>query len=271
MNSDNILALQSRALTEASIISIEVTNSMLDDFNESDLTKRAMTVATGVEDCCMQIVKSQGTIRQSVLLAQEILKLRPAYMSKEAKVLWKAVDDGVVRIIKSAINMVKVSSQYFGFFMRFKQSFQFYQCNEDKSLMVSLQHLHKDVREFGDFQQNFSKTVKELSDEAMQCIQQCVKTKIGADNFEKFRDSREELLQSYLVKKKIVDTKAIELGHEFDKKQTDLINLSAEEVQLRQQVKTLEHCIKLKEDERRGLGQTKKLVMQRKVSGVKIF
>merc|ERR1719245_2170890 len=115
--------------------------------------------------------------------------MRPAKKSAESEKLWKAVDDGIVRIIKTAINMVRISSQYFGFFLRFKQSFQFYQSNEDKSLMISLQHLHKDVREFTDFQQNFSRTVKELSDEAMNCIRQCVTTQVGADNFEKFRDS----------------------------------------------------------------------------------
>merc|ERR1719464_2245057 len=218
MDADNKLALQSRALTEASIVSIDVTKSMMDEFSQNVLTTRALTVATGVEDCCMQIVKSQGTIRQSVLLAQEILKLRPAHMSSEAKVLWKAVDDGIVRIIKTAINMVRISSQYFGFFLRFKQSFQFYQSNDDKSLMISLQYLHKDVREFTDFQQNFSKTVQELSDEAMNCIRQCVTTQVGASNFEKFRNGREASLKTWLDKKKIYDKKAMDLDNELDKK-----------------------------------------------------
>merc|ERR1711997_742661 len=152
---------------------------MMEQFDENIITTRALTVATGVEDCCMQIIKSQGTIRQSVLLAQEILKLRPAHMSDEAKVLWKAVDDGIVRILKTALDMVRVSSQYFGFFLRFKQSFQFYQSNEDKSLMVSLRDLKKDVREFAAFQENFSKTVEALTDETMNCIRECVKTSVG--------------------------------------------------------------------------------------------
>merc|ERR1712083_685426 len=168
--------------------------SMMDKFNESTLSTRALTVATGVEDCCVQIVKSQGMIRQSVLLSQEILKMKPSHMSNEAKALWEVVDNGIFRIIKTAVNMVRVSSQYFGFFLRFKQSFQFYQSNEDKSLMVSLQHLHKDVRQFTAFQENFSKTVKELSDEAMNCIRQCVETQVGAINFEKFRNGREAAL-----------------------------------------------------------------------------
>merc|ERR1719464_709327 len=167
MDADNKLALQSRALTEASIVSIDVTKSMMAEFSQNVLTTRALTVATGVEDCCMQIVKSQGTIRQSVLLAQEILKLRPAHMSSEAKVLWKAVDDGIVRIIKTAINMVRVSSQYFGYFLLFKQAFQFYHSHQDKTLMTSLQHVHKTVRDFTVFKEDFSKTVQELSDEAM--------------------------------------------------------------------------------------------------------
>ena len=70
MDANNRLALQSRALTEASIVSIDVTNSMIDEFNESNWANRALAVAIGVEDCCVQIIRSQGTIRESVLLAQ---------------------------------------------------------------------------------------------------------------------------------------------------------------------------------------------------------
>merc|ERR1719245_397053 len=154
--------------------------------------------------------------------------MRPAKKSAESEKLWKAVDDGIVRIIKTAINMVRVSSQYFGFFLRFKQSFQFYQSNEDKSLMVSLQYLNKDVEQFTTFQENFSKTVKELSDEAMNCIRECVKTSVGARNFEEFRNTREASLKIWLDKKKIYDKKAMDLDHELDQKQKENINTSAE-------------------------------------------
>merc|ERR1712154_394448 len=156
-----------------------------------------------------------------------------------------------------AINMVRISSQYFGFFLRFKQSFQFYQSNEDKSLMVSLQHLHKDVREFTVFQENFSKTVKELSDEAMNCIRQCVETQVGASNFEKFRNGREAALTAWLDKKKIYDKKAMDLDNELDQKKTEAIKMSGELMSLEYKIRILEHTIKNDEDQKRECIKTK--------------
>jgi len=152
----------------------------------------------------------------------------------------------------TAINMVRISSQYFGFFLRFKQSFQFYQSNEDKSLMISLQHLHKDVREFTVFQENFSKTVKELSDEAMNCIKNCVATQVGASNFEKFRNGREAALTTWLDKKKIYDKKAMDLDNELDVKQKENINISAERARLEYKAKMLQHTIDSNEEQMKG-------------------
>ena len=181
-------------------------------------------------------------------------------MSAEARKLWKAVDDGIVRIIKSALHMVRASSQYFGFFLRFKQSFQFYRCNADKSSLVSLQHLHKDVGEFTSFQQNFSKTVKELSDEAMNCIRQCVTTSVGASNFEKFRNSREASLKIWLDKKKIFDKKAMDLDHELDQKQKEMINICAEKARLEYKARMLAHSIKNNKDQKTNCIATKSVL-----------
>merc|ERR1712130_838538 len=137
-------------------------DELMFDAYDKTLSKRALNMATGVEDCCMQIIKSQGTIRESVLLGQEILQMRPAHMSDEAKKLWDAVDKGIIRIFNNAVDMTKGSAKFFGFFSRFQQSFQYYQSNKDKSLMISLQHLHKDVKAFTVFQEDFSKTDKTI-------------------------------------------------------------------------------------------------------------
>ena len=183
-------------------------------------------------------------------------------MSAEAKELWKAVDDGIVRIFKSAINMVRVSAQYFGYFLRFKQSFHFYQSNADKPLLISIQHLRKDVREFTSFQQNFSKTVQELSDEAMNCIRQCVSTSVGASNFEKFRNSREASLKIWLDKKKIFDKKAMDLDHELDQKQKEMINISAEKARLEYKARMLAHSIKNNEEQKKSCIEIKSMLNQ---------
>eukprot|EP01084_Bolivina_argentea_P237040 398474_1 len=136
------LQVQCRSLTKAAMIKINVTDSMSKEFFESPLTLRGLTLAIGVEQCCGRIINSQGQIRQSVFLAAEILKFKPANMKTETKVLWDTVDDGVTQIFCSALEMAKVSSKYFGFFLRFQSSFQFfvscYQQNQNVKLFTSL-------------------------------------------------------------------------------------------------------------------------------------
>eukprot|EP01084_Bolivina_argentea_P293536 504853_1 len=80
---DNEIVLQSEALITASIVSINVTDTMLMEFSENTITERGLTLAVSVEDCCKNVIKNQGEIRQAVFLAQEILKYKPANMNDE--------------------------------------------------------------------------------------------------------------------------------------------------------------------------------------------
>eukprot|EP01084_Bolivina_argentea_P237039 398472_1 len=141
-NNEEDLQVQCMSLTKAAMVKINVTDSMSKEFFESPLTLRGLTLAIGVEQCCGRIINSQGQIRQSVFLAAEILKFKPANMKTETKVLWDTVDDGVTQIFCSALEMAKVSSKYFGFFLRFQSSFQFfvscYQQNQNVKLFTSL-------------------------------------------------------------------------------------------------------------------------------------
>merc|ERR1712013_615204 len=172
---------------------------------------------------------SQSTIRQSVLLASEILKRRPAAqaLDKDATYLWDAVDKGVVRILKSAVQMTRATAQYFSFFLRFKQSFQYFEDNREKSLLVSLKFLQEDCQEFAAFREEFGKTVKALTDAAMDSIENCVKNSIGAGRFEKARLERERTENVYLKKEK----------------QQKKNNVSANVVRLKYTVSELEQAI----------------------------
>merc|ERR1712129_152869 len=102
--------------------------------------------------------------------------------------------------------------------------------------------------------QNFSRTVKELSDEAMNCIRQCVTTQVGASNFEKFRNGREASLKIWLDKKKIYDKKAL------DVKQKENINICAERARLEYKAKMLEHTIKNNEDQKKSCIEIKDML-----------
>eukprot|EP01084_Bolivina_argentea_P084290 152471_1 len=173
-------------------------------------------MALGVEDCCKQLIKNQGEIRQAVFLAQEILGYKPANMSKQKTIkLWTAVDAGIIRIFDSALKMVRVAAEYFGFFLRFQNSFKFfiscYSNGRDVSLFTSLERLKKDVRDFNKFKNEFSKSVIELNATAMECIGNCVKESIGYLTWEKTQASLKDTETEYLRLRKMYDNRSLEL------------------------------------------------------------
>jgi len=240
---NNKLVLHSQALKEAALAEMDITEKMMTKFTESAQTKRALTVALGVEDCCKQVIMSQSTIRQSVLLSMAILDLKPSNMTKEAQALWDAVDTGVTRLMRSAITMAKASCDFFGYFLRFKSSFQYYESNIDAPLLVSLQFLHKDVNEFSSFQAKFMEQVNSLNDEAMQCINNCVKQQGGAAAFEAARKARERNQNEYLMAKAVYDGKEVELDMEFDKLQAERVGVCAEKARAQSKRNTLNDSI----------------------------
>jgi len=237
--------VQCQALTEVSIVSVNVTDSMIDRFSENVTTARALTMARGVEGCCTQIIKSQSTIRQSVLLASEILKLKPAVdtMDAKAKVMWTAVDQGIVRILQTAIDMTRATSVYFSYFLRFRQSLQYYEGNQDKSLATSLEYLKKDCREFDTFRKAFVQTVAQLNTEAMECIKQCVATQIGAGRFEAARSQRARTRDIFLAKQQICDTERARLQKVFEDKQQRRNDTSANIERLKYKMEQLKVTI----------------------------
>eukprot|EP00488_Nonionellina_sp_1-RS-2012_P001850 TRINITY_DN3197_c0_g1_i1.p1 TRINITY_DN3197_c0_g1~~TRINITY_DN3197_c0_g1_i1.p1 ORF type:complete len:271 (-),score=93.91 TRINITY_DN3197_c0_g1_i1:336-1148(-) len=222
------------SLIVASVVSIRVTNSMIVEFTKTQLTDRAYTLALGVEDACERTIRSQGEIRQSVFLAQEILKYKPPpnlLRNETTASLWNAIDKGIIQIFSSALEMVKVSSQYFGFFLRFKNSFQYFQTcyrnNADVSMLVSLERLKRDLREFKAFKDTFSKSIVSLNKTAMDCIQECVETHIGAEQWKKSRESLNTTEAQYIQVMKKLAYKRKELENELNKIKQHLVREEA--------------------------------------------
>eukprot|EP01084_Bolivina_argentea_P028949 53770_1 len=241
-------------LTKASVTKFNIVESLKDECKEDTVKLMALTLAMGVEDGCVAIFKSQGIIRQSVILAQDILKLKPANMndSTTKRKLWKSVDDGIINIFNSAVEMVKVSAKYFSFFLRFKSSFGYFmscyendneQKESDISLTVSMEYLLKDIREFDAFQQSFHQKVNELERKSMKVISECVRTAIGAEEFEISKTSRAKTLQIYLDKQKEYDQKLIDLGQKLNKIWDTKIEQISTSSQLKYQCKLVEKSI----------------------------
>eukprot|EP01084_Bolivina_argentea_P276621 472027_1 len=166
--------VQSRALIAASVASLCVADTMLEEFSTSQRTLRALSIAYRVEDCCKQIIINQGKIRQSVLLARNVLTNKNADMDPITKRLWNSVESGLIRIFTSATMMVKVAKKYFGFFRMFQNSFK-------STLSTSFEHLKKDFDNFNAFTNEFSKAIVALDAAVMECIGNAITQSIGVD------------------------------------------------------------------------------------------
>jgi len=241
---DDMMRVQSYALKEAACSELCVTQKMMQRFEANEQTKRALTVAVGVEDCCKQVMMSQGTIRESLLLARAIWKMKPSNMKNEkCKELWDVVDDGAVRLMDSAIKMTKASDEFFGFFLRFRQSFLWYQSNKDRSLATSMKNLRIDCREFTSFQEKFLEQVETLNAEALRVIKECVKKQSGAESFEAHQAQRKKNQDSYLAAKAKHDLEEARLNAELDKLHADKATMSAAKARAVAEIQNLESTI----------------------------
>lgn len=196
--SDLCIQGQTATLIGASLVAIKVTDMMAKIFDEDTTTLRAKTVATGVEDCCVGIIQSQATIRQALLMVEQIRALKPAHLEGTAAALWECMDEGAKSIMSNALEMTKVAAQYFGFFLKFKSSFQYYQSNAEASLTISTQYLAEDCKKFAAFNRDFTRTVQMLNSDAMRVITACVERGIGIENFQTAQKDREKNKEAYL-------------------------------------------------------------------------
>ncbi len=153
-----------------------------------DVLSEAFTVATNVEDSCLQIIKSQCVTRQSILLARELLKYKPAAPCAEAKALWNTITNGIGDIFDNALQLNHISAKYFAFFIKFQHGFDhFVSANKMKknvSLLVASQYLIEDVSAIQAFQAELDKKVAALRDSAVKTIRDCVSNTAGAQEFE---------------------------------------------------------------------------------------
>jgi len=242
------ISTECRAIECAIMVDINVVDIMRNEFELNTKTRDCLAVARGVERSAKAIMLCQSQMRQSMRLAGSILKLKPSNMTEKASELWSAVDKGIIHIIGASIEMSKISEEYFGFFLQFNQSLQrFISMNEsdkEMSLMVSLEYLKKDIRDFGKFKNNFNKKLKKLSKECMDVITKCVEQQKGIETFNKAKIERERSKQIYLQEKEKYDTASDEFDAKLESKCNKRARDRAEAAKLSLQWKTLDDAIK---------------------------
>lgn len=233
------IAAQSEALTNASIVAINVTDSMKEQFEANPTALRALTVASGVQDCCMGIIRGQSALRRSLLMVEEIRSMKPADLNETAAKLWGCMDKGSISIMKTALKMTQVTAKFFGFFMKFRQSFQFYLANQQRPMVIACEYLIQDCQRFSQFNKEFTTFVAELNEKAVAVITECVEQGIGIENFETAQREREQNKQLFLAAQQNYDKKLEEWRIKLDEKHRKRIKLEADKVQYAFKLKTL--------------------------------
>jgi len=236
---DLVIARQSEALTNASIVSINVTDSMKEEFEANPTALRALTVASGVQDCCVGILRGQSALRQSLLMVDEIRSMKPADLTASSKALWDCMDEGAVSIMTTALKMTQVTAKYFGFFLKLRQSFQFYLANQQRPMVIACEYLIEDCQAFSKFNKEFTEFVAQLNEQAVKVIKECVETGIGIENFESAQKEREQNKQAFLEAQALYDKKLEEWRIKLDDKHQKRIKLEADKVELAFRLQTL--------------------------------
>ena len=236
---------QSMALNKAAISSINVVSSMKKEniFEESAHGQLALGIGNSIESSCVEISRNIGQIRESIVLAHCILRMKPANLNGRSKKLWNAVDSGIIQIFDNALEMSKVAANFFGFFARFEESFHYYIAAKNEKLMLSTEHLRKDIKEFDKLTNDFNLKVRSLGNSALKCIADCVRNTAGAENFEKNRADRENKLEKYLSLKKIFDQEELKLDNQYSRMLDERADMKGKAATLKCVIDALQHQI----------------------------
>eukprot|EP01083_Nonionella_stella_P164654 545634_1 len=219
-----LMKQENTAYLSAAVVRLHVVDALAHKFEEGEqpeTRKTGLTLARDVETCSLQIMESQATIRSSVLIARQLVEFKPAKPGKQAAPFWKVIDAGIVNIFNNYIEMMKIASIYFSYFVKFKAAFEYYvSCREiqkeDSDLMVATEYLQRDVKSFTAFKSKMQATVDKLTNDAKTIISDCVSKTSGAQSFKKAQEEREKATAELLRQQKDLNDKRFKLVTAFN-------------------------------------------------------
>jgi len=264
---DMQIANECKALGQAATKSLCVTASMMDEFNQNKLTTTCYSVALGMEKSCIQVLESYIMVRTGYKMAMGIAERKPAHMTEKCKALWDAIDSTQVHIINNMVELDAAAFKYFSFVPRFRNSFAHFDAKKDDPMMISLEYVKSDCRDFGKFTKDFEVKVKKLQSEALDCIGKCVRHTIGAKAFAEHRRSREETMKKWLDKKAIYDQRALDLDDEFDQLHAQKAIKAAEHAKLQYLCESTKKRIESNQSEKSKYVEVK-AALQEQVIGI---
>ena len=119
-----------------------------------------------------------------------------------------------MHMFKNASQISKISADYFGYFLRLGQSYNYYLSANDKSLLISTEYLQKDIGDFNKMTIKFSEQVRVLDDSAMKYVDSYFRHMIRGKNFEDNRAMRFVAREKYLKAKERCDKTLSQLNNQ---------------------------------------------------------
>eukprot|EP01084_Bolivina_argentea_P313190 542338_1 len=216
---------ESSAFVTAAILKLHVVDAVRHIFEASELPitiETGLTLAQDVENCSLQIMQSQATIRSSLLIARQLVDFKPANPGPQAAPFWRVIDKGIINIFNNYIEMVKIAATYFSYFVKFKSAFEHYaSCHEiqkgDTDLVVATEYLQRDVKHFTAFKATMQAIVDKLTDDAKAVISDCVSQTSGANSFQEAQTARNNAKEELLEEQANLNRSRFALRVEYEK------------------------------------------------------
>eukprot|EP01083_Nonionella_stella_P129953 394347_1 len=219
-NALDVRRKENAAFITAAIVKLHVVDDALaHKFMEGDqleIRRTALKLAKDVVTCSLQIIQSHAAIRYYLLIARQLIEFRPVKPGPKAAKFWEVIDKGIINIFNNYIEMMKIASQFFAFFLKFKAGFEYYMsCHEIKgdevNLVVATQYIQSDVKAFTAFTSKMQATVDKLTDDAKTVIGDCVSQTPGPYSFREAQEQREEAQEELLKQQKILNDAQVQL------------------------------------------------------------
>eukprot|EP01083_Nonionella_stella_P006605 19161_1 len=174
---------ESSAFVTAAILKLHVVDAVRHIFEASELPitiETGLTLAQDVENCSLQIMQSQATIRSSLLIARQLVEFKPAKPDPQAAPFWEVIDTGIITIFNSYIEMTKTSATYFSFFAKFKSAMQHFEAfHEIQGDCIDVSaasiYLKRELKAFAAFGTKMKVAVDRLRGDAIAVINDCVR------------------------------------------------------------------------------------------------
>eukprot|EP01083_Nonionella_stella_P258721 883963_1 len=177
----NLVREHNNTFMTAVVVRLHVLHS-LPQFKDCTVSE-CLTLVKDVENCSLEIMRSQANIRSSIVVAQGLAQFKPMHV--HVKSIWDAIDHAIRYMYQDYIAMTGITDTYFTFFGKFGNSF--------KNLQEwHTEQLQEEVNQFVAFNAKMQAIVDKIRESAKTMIRDCISQTAGARGFDEAQKEREK-------------------------------------------------------------------------------